>query len=192
MSSDPEPSIWCGRLVRLRAFEADDWEDYYAWNSDDEQARNLQHIPFPQTPDAVRHWAEREAARTPEGDNFRFVIEDAAGQVAGDLTVHDCDRRVGTFSYGISIRRGLRQRGYAADAIGVVLRYYFEELRYQKVTVMVLDINPASVRLHEALGFQQEGRLRRVAFTGGDYHDMLVYGLTVDEWRESSIGRSKE
>ncbi len=38
-------------------------------------------------------------------------------------------------------------------------------------------------RLHEHLGFQCEGRLRRMEFTQGHYADHLLYGLTVEEWR---------
>lgn len=48
------------------------------------------------------------------------------------------------------------RRGYASDAICIVLRYYFEELRYQKCTVSVYDFNESSLRLHEWLGFQVE------------------------------------
>ncbi len=62
-------SVWQGKLVRLRAFAASDWEVYFAWDQDDEQARRLYTIPFPQSPAAVREWAEREASRTRDGDD---------------------------------------------------------------------------------------------------------------------------
>src|SRR5262245_33507294 len=128
-------SIWQGQRVRLRAIEPADWAVYFAWNADDEQARGVAQIPFPQSAEAVRQWVLKESTRQPEGDAFRFVIESADGEVVGDLTTHDCDPRVGAFSYGITIRREQRRQGFAADAIGVVLHYYFRELRYQKVTV---------------------------------------------------------
>ena len=179
---DMSASIWQGRLVRLRAIEPDDWQVYFAWNHDDEQARAIASIPFPQSAAAVREWAEREARRPPDGDAFRFVIVNDTGDVVGDLTTHHCDRRAGAFSYGITIRREHRRKGYAADAIGLVLRYYFRELRYQKVTVNVASFNEASRRLHERLGFQQEGRIRRAIFTGGAYCDDLIFGLTAEEF----------
>lgn len=187
MSVNPVPSIFQGPRVRLRAFEARDWEAYYAWNADTEMARALYFIPLPQSPEAARRWGEEEAARKPDGDNFRFVIEDAAGDVVGDLTVNDCDRRIGTFAYGIGIRHDRRGKGYAAEAIGIVLGYYFNELRYQKATIQIAGFNAASIRLHERLGFQQEGRLRRHGFTHGTHHDMLVYGLLAEEWREQDM-----
>ena len=176
-------SVWQGKLVRLRAIEPSDWAVYFAWNQDDEQARGISNIPFPQSAEAVRQWALQESTRTPEGDAFRFVIENAQGEVVGNLTTHDCDPRVGAFSYGITIRREHRRQGFAADAIAAVLRYYFQELRYQKVTVHVYSFNTASIRLHEKLGFLQEGRLRRTVFTNGEHFDTLIYGLTAEELR---------
>lgn len=181
MNVDRDDSIWQGERVRLRAIEPGDWETFFAWNRDDEQTRNLYFIPLPQSQEAVRRWAEQEAVRRPEGDNFRFVIEHA-GEVVGDLTTHDCDARVGKLSYGLNIRREHRREGFASDAIRIVLRYYFRELRYQKATVGAFSFNEASIRLHEKLGFQQEGRLRRTVYTDGRYFDELIFGLTVEEF----------
>jgi RimJ/RimL family protein N-acetyltransferase len=175
-------SLWQGPRVRLRAFVAEDWETYHAWNVDDEQARNLDQVHFPQSAAVARQWAEREAARGPEGDNFRFVIENEHGEVVGDLSTHDCDPRVGAFSYGISIRPDQRGKGYASEAIPLVLRYYFAEKRYQKVTVTIFSFNEPSARLHERLGFQLEGRLRRMTYTAGAHHDALIYGMTAEEF----------
>lgn len=186
---DPITPTWRGRRVRLRAIEPADWAVYAAWNQDDEQARSLYNVPFPQSEEAARQWAQQEATRKPEDDAFRFVIENEHGEVVGDLTTHDCDRRVGTFSYGISIRQDQRRTGYAAEAIALALRYYFQELRYQKVTVSVYSFNDASIRLHDKLGFQLEGRLRRTIFTNGEHFDELVYGLTVEEFiAKSEVG----
>lgn len=175
-------SIWQGKRIRLRAIEPEDWQTYFAWDNDSEQARALYHIPLPRSQAATQRWTADEATRQPEHDAFRFVIENEQGDIAGDLTTHSCDRRVGTFAYGLNIRRGFRRRGYATEAIQLVLRYYFEELGYQKVTVGVYNFNDASISLHEKLGFQREGQLRRTAFTRGQYYDEIIFGLTAEEF----------
>ncbi|MGH2559385.1 MAG: GNAT family N-acetyltransferase [Thermomicrobiales bacterium] len=179
---DASASIWQGERVRLRAIEPADWATYFAWDRDEEQSRSLYAVPFPRSEEATRRWAEAEATREREGDNFRFVIENQAGEAVGDLTIHDCDARVGTLSYGLNIRKEHRRKGYAAEAIRLVLRYYFEERRYQKVTVGVYSFNEASIRLHEKLGFQREGCLRRTVFTRGRHFDEIKFGLTAEEF----------
>ena len=52
------------------------------------------------------------------------------------------------------------------------------------MTVTIFSFNEPSVRLHERLGFQLEGRIRRMAYTGGVHHDALIYGMTAEEFTE--------
>ena len=117
MDIDLSDSYWVGASIRLRAIEPADWETYFAWNQDDDMARRLYAIPFPQSQEAVKRWAEQESIQKPEGDNFRFVLEDKTGVVVGDLTVHSCERRSGTFAYGITVRKEHRRQGYATEAL---------------------------------------------------------------------------
>ena len=65
-----------------------------------------------------------------------------------------------------------------------MLSYFFKELRYQKCNVGVYDFNVASIKLHENLGFQHEGRPRRIYFSGGEYHDGINLGITSEEYEQ--------
>ena len=179
------PSVWAGTRVHLRAFTLADAAAYQAWDHDSDQARVLCEVPWPRSPESARRWAEQEAERGATGDNVRFVIADAEDQAIGDITTHDCDPRVGTFSYGISIASAHRGQGYATEALGLLLRHMFHERRYQKAWVVIHAFNAASVALHERLGFTREGQLRRMTFTRGEYHDQFVYGLLREEWEAS-------
>ncbi len=182
METDTSNSIWRGPTIRLRAIEPEDWATYDVGNQDDGQARRLDAVPFPQSQATMRRWAEEESRRCPEHDRFRFVIENRAAEIVGDLTTHDCDRRVGTLAYGLNILPAHRRRGYGGEAILLVLRYFFRELRYQKATVGVFAFNTPSIHLHKRLGFQLEGRLRRMTYGQGRFDDLLMFGLTADEF----------
>lgn len=39
-----------------------------------------------------------------------------------------------------------------------------------------------SLGLREKLGLVREGTLRRMAYTGGQQHDIVAFGLTADEF----------
>jgi RimJ/RimL family protein N-acetyltransferase len=177
-------NIWEGAKVRLRAVEPADWEQFFAWDHDSETARRAYFIPFPRSAVASRQWAEQSANEMPVDDAYRFAIETLEQELVGTLNTNNCDRRQGTFSYGIAIGAEYWRHGYASEAITLVLRYYFRELGYQKVTVHIYDFNEPSIRLHERLGFQHEGQLRRMIYTDGTYHDDLLYGLTAEEFAE--------
>ena len=188
MSSTAE-SIWQGHRVRLRPVEPDDWAVFHAWGQDDHAARLSYVVTFPRSRAASRAWAERLATEEPTGDVFRWVIVADGDQVVGTINTHDCDRRAGAFSYGMAVAPDWRRQGFAAEAIRLVLRYFFAELGYQKVTIQVYEFNTASRRLHERLGFVREGTLRRMVYTGGRHWDVLVFGLTREEFEADQAGK---
>jgi RimJ/RimL family protein N-acetyltransferase len=73
-------------------------------------------------------------------------------------------------------------KGYAEDAVRVLLRYGFWERRFQKCNSACVATKEASIRLHEKLGFAQEGRVRRRWFLNGEYCDDVLFGLTREEF----------
>lgn len=178
---------WQGRRVRLRGIEPEDWETLWRWNQDGELSRGLGRVYPPQSKASAKQWTAGAAANRPTEDDFGLVIENLDGALVGNLGLHDCDPVGGTFSYGVSIAREHRRSGYASDAIGLVLRYFFEERGYRKAWVHVYAFNEASIRLHERLGFRCEGRLRRMAFTRGRYHDIVVLGLFAEEFAAQGV-----
>lgn len=181
-------ATWAGAQIRLRAVEPADWETHFLWDQDSETARSLDVVHFPHSQEAVKRWAERASLQ--EGkttDDFDFEIETNAGEQVGAIGTHHCERRAGTFSYGVAIRAEHMRKGYASEAILLVLRYFFHELAYQKVTAHVYSFNAPSIALHEHLGFQLEGRLRRMIFTHGQRFDELLYGMTREEFEAQHL-----
>lgn len=176
-------NFWQTDRVRLRGVEPEDAETYWRWNQDSEMSRHLDFLWPPASLAQVRRWTEEQAQKNLENDEFHWVIENLQGAPVGSISTHHCNPRTGTFSYGIQIEQAHRRQGYARAAILLVLRYYFQELRYQKVTITVHENNPASAALHERLGFVHEGTLRRMVYSGGRYLDEHYYGMTDEEWR---------
>ncbi len=174
---------WRTDTVRLRGIEPTDADTIYAWSLDSERARQLECIWPPRSLSAVTAWVEQQARREFDGESFLWVVENPAGEPVGSISVHTCNRRVGTFSYGVDVAAEHRRRGYASSAILLILKFYFDELRYQKATVSIHGDNQPSLDLHARLGFQLEGRLRRMVFTAGEHVDELWFGMTCEEFR---------
>lgn len=179
----PTPhTVWQGQLVRLRAIEPEDAPAFHTWNQESDTGRFLDFVWPPQSLASAKDWTQKAAVQEVKDDQIACVIENLAGELVGYINAHTVDRRVGAFRYGVGVRPEYRSRGYAAEAILLFVRYFFEELRYQKVTATVYSCNPASIRLHEKLGFLLEGRVRRVVYTQGQYFDELYYGMTCEEF----------
>lgn len=175
-------NYWQGNLVTLRAVEAEDWVHFFEWGKDTYFARTTDTIAFPQSQEAAKKWTADLALAEPKNDVYRWVIENQEGAFVGTLNTHTCDPRNGSFQYGLGIRREYWRKGYATEAIQIVLRYFFDELRYQKVNVHIYDFNSGSIELHRRLGFQEEGRLRRMGYTQGQHYDWLLLGMTREEF----------
>ena len=180
-------NFWQGRLVRLRGVEPSDAETFARWNLDSETAREVDFLWPPVSLASIRKDLEELSLKKLEADAFTWVVEDADGNAVGSIATHHCDPRRGVFSYGLSVAREHRRRGYATEAVLLVVKYYFEELRYQKCLVGVHSNNPASIALHERLGFVREGTLRRAFYTGGQFHDHHHYGILKEEWEQSAL-----
>lgn len=179
-------TYWQTERLTLRRLQPDDAEFFWALNQDHEADGFLDHVQLPDTLVNVQKWAEKTATEKFEDDRYFFVMvaRDLPGDVrVGAIDTHTLYRRAGTFKYGLVVHQDYRRRGYASDAIRLVLRYYFDELAYRTCHVDVHENNPASAALHEHLGFILEGRIRRTVYTGGQYLDEWIYGITAEEFR---------
>lgn len=175
-------NFWRGEKVQLCAVEEADLEALLSPQEDTELDRHEDFIRFPATREQSRAFFEEMAKRNGKDGTFFWLVKDLEGRYVGSIGTFNCDPRVGVFKYGLRILRPYWRRGYARDAIRIVLRYYFHELRYQKVIAIVYSFNERSQRLHESLGFTLEGRLRRMVYTNGTLHDELYFGLTREEF----------
>ncbi len=182
-------NFWQGKNVRLRAIEPEDAPIFYEWNLDTRTAQLVDFIRPPQSMTAVKEWAQKQAINRSKNDDVDLVIENAGGALVGLIDTHNIDRRVGAFRYGVAVRPEYRRRGYAAEAIQILIRYMFDELGYQKVNATVYSNNEPSIRLHERLGFVLEGTIRRTVRTGGRLYDELYFGMTAEEFRQLNPNR---
>ncbi|AZN41220.1 GNAT family N-acetyltransferase [Paenibacillus albus] len=175
---------WSGSKVRLRPVRPEDWAEFHNNDLDSENARLCDEIHFPRSEEGTGIWAVHQSQNGPDGDNVFLAIATLDGTLVGSMNTMSCNARTGTFKYGISIFREHWRNGYATDAVKTVLRYYFEELRYQKVNASVYAFNDGSVALQEHLGFQLEGKLRNMIYTKGQHYDEYIYGLTKAEFEQ--------
>lgn len=178
-------NFWQGKRVSLRGVEPSDAETFVQWNLDSGMARDVDFIWPPVSRAQVSKEVGELSLKKLEDDAFVWMLEDASGTAVGLIRTFQCDHRAGTFRYGLNVSAEHRRLGYAREAVLLVLRYYFSELRYQKCTVGVHADNEASVALHERLGFRREGTLRRMGFSGGRHFDIHMYGITREEWEQS-------
>lgn len=170
---------WEGNKVRLRAITENDLDEFLDLTSDIDSQRLGNQIEFPIHPETFRKHIEN--SRTMGNDRVYLGIQ-SENKLAGSITVFEANRRHGNFSYGLLVFKEMRRKGYASEAITLILRYYFRELGYHRATARVYAFNQPSIALHQHLGFTEEGRIRDAVLTDGTFHDELVFGMLASEF----------
>jgi RimJ/RimL family protein N-acetyltransferase len=181
------PSIWVGDRIHLRGYEPEDLEFETAYEANTiDQRRGWKAFP-PRSSVAHKNGSDEAAAAKPEGDavEFRLAIARRSDNlIVGSVNPHSVNQINGTFRFGILVGDVHKGNGYAGEAVLLLMRYMFEERRFQKCGSEVASFNTPSLALHRKLGFLEEGRLRRDVFLGGGFHDTVLFGMTVEEFHE--------
>ena len=173
---------FAGALVRLRALQPGDAAILGEHDKDTELPRRHSAIEWPISHSEHQQHLEKQD-QPGRHDDKALMIETLDGQLVGCVNVQLTDPRNGTFSIGIGLSdRKAWGKGYAREAMLLVLRHMFHERRYQKCNLNVYAFNERALRLYNRLGFVEEGRLRRVYFTNGAYHDEVLMGITLEEF----------
>ena len=115
-----------------------------------------------------------------DGDTQFIVCVD--DEPVGTCILHEDYHPWGFAVLGYSMCPDYWGNGYATDTVDCLAQYAFQELRLNKLDAHCYVTDPASARVLEKVGFQQEGRRRDHAFVNGEYVDLLEYGHLADEW----------
>ncbi|MEU1401778.1 GNAT family protein [Streptomyces sp. NPDC005728] len=180
-------SSWTGRRVRLRAIEPDDWTAFTHFADDDGRGSRLD---LPRSAESYRAWAKERSVAKCDDDRFRLAVETTAtGELVGTVGSHRTGPRSGWFEFDVMIGADHRRKGYASEALVLLLRFMFAERRYHKCLAAVFADNEASLELTRRLGFTEEGRLREHVFFAGRHHDLVMMGMLADEFgRRHTMG----
>jgi UDP-4-amino-4,6-dideoxy-N-acetyl-beta-L-altrosamine N-acetyltransferase len=161
--------------TNIRPVEESDLERLLAWRNHPEVRLNMFH-PEPIDLDTHRRWFEKVRANPlihpylfdgGDGALGFFRLDERAGQRSGEWGFYAApDAPPGTG----------RRLGAAAIAQA------FGPLGWHRLTGWTLASNERSIKMHLALGFRQEGRMREYHRVDTHFVDVCCFGLLRSEW----------
>ncbi len=172
-----------GQLTELKAISKDNLPTYIRWFQDTEvTALVLPQVVAPVTAEAEEEWYQ--AANVP-GRRYTFSIHTLADhRLIGNCGIGPIDGKNRSALAGITIgEREYWGRGFGTDALGILVRFGFDELNLHRIHLNVFANNERAVRSYRKVGFTEEGRSRDGLFRGGRYWDILHLSLLAHEWR---------
>lgn len=179
-----------GSKVRLRGVNPDDWRHFAIWDQDTDAQRLGWHAWPPAGEEAAREFARAESLKRHSDGNMRLVIETLTGVAVGTVNSR-ADARRFSFEYGISIGREHWGKGFAEEALVMVFRYLFRELRFHKAQAWVYAYNERSAAFQRKFGMALEGTVREGQFADGRFWDVYIFGMTAVEF-EARYGQGQE
>jgi RimJ/RimL family protein N-acetyltransferase len=182
-------TIIVGQKCRLRPLQRSDLTRSIEWHNDSTTRNAVLGYRFPVTEKMEQSWYDR-ILTDQGGKRASFAVEDLADDThVGFVHLSDIDWPCRSAHFGIVIGVTTRQnRGIGAEATELILIYGFETLNLDRIELRVIDDNDRARHIYRRLGFEEEGRLRRAAFSNGAARNVIVMGLLREEFRRSSKG----
>ncbi|MEO5723918.1 MAG: GNAT family protein [Ilumatobacteraceae bacterium] len=103
---------------------------------------------------------------------------------AGEVNLNNVIRgalQCGTIGYWID--RSWAGHRYVAEAVVVLARFAFDELRLHRLEICIVPRNSNSRRVMEVLAFREEGVALRYLEINGVWEDHVRYGVTAEDWQ---------
>lgn len=127
-----------------------------------------------------------ENAKKGGRDGTHFAIE-ADGKLIGQCGLYGFDEFRGTAhrcELGIAIGdKDYWGKGYGREAISLLIDYAFTHWNMQRVGLQTMSTNERAIRSYRAVGFVEEGRLRRHVWSNGNYGDTVCMSILREEWQ---------
>ena len=174
--TQPQPTLETERLV-IRPFCDTDANAVQSLLQSREIAANTSSIEHPYPEGAAALWIATHAGCWARGESvvFAMVEKHKLEQVRGaiGLEIHARDENA---ELGYWVGEPWWGRGYATEAAEAVLQFGFSVLGLRKIYAHHHAKNPASGRVMQKVGMQQEGYMKCHVKKWGRFEDVIYYG----------------
>lgn len=161
-------------IVQLRVAEPNDADMIYRWENDMEVWRDSEtRVPYSlrQIEQFLLNNNDLESEK-----QLRFIIEDTkTGVSVGCIDIYDYDEFNSRAGFGILVDKAYRGKGYAKNAIALLLEYCFKTLLLNQIYALVLATNIESALLFESIGFERCGVRKQWYKTAEGFVDQIEY-----------------
>jgi [ribosomal protein S5]-alanine N-acetyltransferase len=131
-------------------------------------------------PEAYRAYLTR--SRRPNA-HFRLIWREADRVLLGAINLSEIVRGAFQSAYlGYYLGAAFARQGYMSEALALVLREAFGELKLHRVEANIQPDNLASIALVRGANFLREGYSPRYLKLGGRWRDHERWALRVEQW----------
>jgi ribosomal-protein-alanine N-acetyltransferase len=113
-----------------------------------------------------------------------FIFDRKSGALLGGVTLGNIRHGVSKSGHvGYWIGEKHAGQGYMVEALRLLARHAFENMRLHRIEAACIPGNRRSIRVLEKAGFTREGLLRSYLKINGGWQDHYLYALIADDLR---------
>lgn len=167
-------------IFYLRPVRAEDREKIYRWRNSPGVSRYM-YTDHRITEEEHNQWFD--AVLKDQSRKYWIIVYDK--EEIGLVNIAEIDEENKRCCYASYIvNEDIRGRGIGALAEYYVLKYFFEELGFNKVCAEVFSFNKAGINVHKSIGFREEGLYRQHRIKSGQFVDVVALAMLRSEWNE--------
>ncbi|MBW2085736.1 MAG: GNAT family N-acetyltransferase [Deltaproteobacteria bacterium] len=126
----------------------------------------------------TREWLKARPEAWEQGTDYAFAIFDCQdGFFLGSCGLNHINRDDGFANLGYWVRTDRVRRGAATAAARLLARFGFEELKLNRIEIVVATGNKASQRVADKVGATREGVLRNRIVVRDKVYDAVMFSL---------------
>jgi [ribosomal protein S5]-alanine N-acetyltransferase len=169
-----------GHKVFLRYPKIEDFEEFAAAG---QKSREL-HRGLVKPPTDLRSFEEYLARNETDANENLLICRLADGAIGGTVNLSQIFRRAFQNAYlGYYLFEGFTGSGLMTDAVGLVLRFAFRNLKLHRVEANVQPENLPSIAVLERCGFTREGFSRKYLKIAGKWRDHERFAIIREDWK---------
>jgi ribosomal-protein-serine acetyltransferase len=133
-----------------------------------------------------RTWFSSRPDLWRKGLEYDFLITGRFnGRPLGICSLNNLDRENGLANLGYWVRTSQARQGVATACVPLVARFGFEELKLNRIEIIVATGNIPSQGLAAKIGAAREGRLRKRLVVRDHVYDAIMFSLIPEDMKPS-------
>jgi len=173
-----------GKKIILRQLKKADDKSLFKY-ANDRLISQYTMVPYPYTLAMAQAFIKDTAKKIKADVSYDFgIVAEGSGEVVGMTAIRVIEGKAKVGEIGYWLGRKYWGKGIVSEAVTMMLKFAFKDLKLNKVHAKVMRPNTASIKILGKNNFMLEGMLRKHEYKLGKIHDVLVFGLLKEEYKK--------
>ena len=169
-----------GEKINLRSLTLPDADSLYE-NVKDKEIAEFTTVPHPYPKDGAKEFIEITQKQAKDETGYQLGIE-FEGKIIGMISLMSVSKVHKNANLGYWLGKKFWKRGFTSEAVKLILKFGFIDLKLEKISVTARHPNEASINLIKKIGFVYEGTARKDNFKWGKWTDHLNFSMLREEY----------